>query len=511
MPTAETHFIPFMVNRFGMEPGLENRSRMDEFYRLLTRTAFFLEMESMGISLARKELDEIDDRSSWAAVLEFLLRRYAPQSASGADHLFGDKTPGYLLHLPLLKTIFPKARFLHIIRDPRDYALSVRKAWGKSIYRAADNWVRCIDRCREDAQPLDGDYLEIRFESLLEEPETTLRSVCGFIDCVFSSEMLTLERPAENLGDAKDEVAILRTNQEKIQGSVQYQGDPAHRGDRVPAYAHLFLPCVGGSRPTLPRSLVETMRQGVGRVLLRTFSCPGQRAGGGGALFCAPSPEGQLAQLMSMSRTITRNGLAQRETKGAMGADSQAKRIHVIFTGTDPETNSGGIGVVLKGYFRALEIAEIPFSSVPTYHPRQFGGKTLKFFFALPRLAAAILSGQWQGRIPVVYSHAGAGVSLLRESVVLLFSRSFGARTVLHIHAPAIDGYLNSVVKRGLLKLCLSIPGMVVVLTPWWKDRLQSAGIGSPIRVVANPLLPELELVALEQGPRQGSRTRKGA
>jgi glycosyltransferase involved in cell wall biosynthesis len=207
---------------------------------------------------------------------------------------------------------------------------------------------------------------------------------------------------------------------------------------------------------------------------------------------------------MSMSRIISRNGLVQRETKGAMGADSQAKRIHVIFTGTDPETNSGGIGVVLKGYFRALEIAEIPFSSVPTYHPRQFGGKTLKFFFALPRLAASILSGRWQGRNPVVYSHAGAGVSLLRESVVLLFSRVIGARTVLHIHAPAIDGYLNGVVKRGLLKLCLSIPGMVVVLTPWWKDRLQSAGIGSPIRVVANPLLPELELIALEQGPRTG-------
>jgi hypothetical protein len=219
MPTAETHFIPFMVNRFGMEPGLEKRSRMDEFYRLLTRTAFFLEMESMGISLARKELDEIGERSSWAAVLEFLLRRYAPQSASGADHLFGDKTPGYLLHLPLLKTIFPKARFLHIIRDPRDYALSVRKAWGKSIYRAADSWVRCIDRCREDAQPLDGEYLEIRFESLLEEPETILRSVCVFIDCVFSSEMLTLERPAENLGDAKDEVAILRTNRRKFKAA----------------------------------------------------------------------------------------------------------------------------------------------------------------------------------------------------------------------------------------------------------------------------------------------------
>ena len=37
---------------------------------------------------------------------------------------WGDKTPMYMRHLPLLDRLFPTAQYVHLIRDGRDAALS---------------------------------------------------------------------------------------------------------------------------------------------------------------------------------------------------------------------------------------------------------------------------------------------------------------------------------------------------------------------------------------------------
>ena len=57
---------------------------------------------------------------SW--ILNIMLRNAkAPQNDILA---LGDKTPGHSFHLPTLKQLFPGARFLHILRDGRDVAVS---------------------------------------------------------------------------------------------------------------------------------------------------------------------------------------------------------------------------------------------------------------------------------------------------------------------------------------------------------------------------------------------------
>ena len=85
--------------------------------------------------------------------------------------IWGDKTPNYLLYLPLLKTLFPKAKFVHIIRDVRDYCLSINAAWQKNPYRAAQRWHDSIKKCRKDGKTLpQGDYMEINYEALIDDP-----------------------------------------------------------------------------------------------------------------------------------------------------------------------------------------------------------------------------------------------------------------------------------------------------------------------------------------------------
>jgi glycosyltransferase involved in cell wall biosynthesis len=147
------------------------------------------------------------------------------------------------------------------------------------------------------------------------------------------------------------------------------------------------------------------------------------------------------------------------------------KPSHVIFTGTDPETSSGGIGFVMRGYFEALTSIGLPFESIPTYHPSAPGGKSLLWLRALPKILGAIRNAHNSGKQPIIYSHAGAGISLFRESCLLHICKLIGGKTILHIHAPQVDSYLQSWYKRLLFKASLLPARIVVVLTPWWQKR----------------------------------------
>jgi hypothetical protein len=115
---------------------------------------------------------------------------------------YAEKTPINVLHIPLLARTFSEARFVHVIRDGRDVALSYLDAdFGSgSIPEAALYWRRFVRKgMRSGARLLPDRYLEVRYEHLVAEPETVLRSVCEFLDLGFHPVMLRYHERADDL------------------------------------------------------------------------------------------------------------------------------------------------------------------------------------------------------------------------------------------------------------------------------------------------------------------------
>src|SRR4051812_10983979 len=109
---------------------------------------------------------------------------------------WGDKTPHYCFELDTIRRALPEARFVHIIRDGRDVALSLREMWfspGWRIEAQASSWLKCVSAARR-AGRRQPDYLEVRYEDLILNPRETLRRVCTHIDLAFDEEMLCYYR-----------------------------------------------------------------------------------------------------------------------------------------------------------------------------------------------------------------------------------------------------------------------------------------------------------------------------
>jgi len=177
------------------------------------------------------------------------------------------------------------------------------------------------------------------------------------------------------------------------------------------------------------------------------------------------------------------------------------KTYKVILTGTDPKSKKGGIGFALPGYISSLENTEIKTVSIPTYSPSSFTGKHFLFLKAFPKIYQLIKASKKDGKGCIIYSHAGAGISLFREGIITIFSKIFGAKTIMQIHSPETNDYLNSCYKKTFFKLALIGVDHIFVLTPWWEKTYLKMGIKKPLDCIPNPLPSNWEKRAHESTP----------
>lgn len=104
----------------------------------------------------------------------------------------------------LLPKLWPGARYLHLVRDPRDVSRScIGMGWAGNVWYGADIWVQAESRWKRLAESLlPTDWLEIRFEELVNNTKNVLSEVCGFLELEYSDSML--EYPNQSTYEAPD-------------------------------------------------------------------------------------------------------------------------------------------------------------------------------------------------------------------------------------------------------------------------------------------------------------------
>ncbi len=194
---AETHFVPPLIELAEQGAGAE---------RLLGEITGARGFDELGIDPAT--LAERVEALERPTATEVLRAFYRLAAESRGKPRWGDKTPGYVRRMRPIAAALPEARFVHLIRDGRDVALSRRMRGmgaGKPIAETAELWRRRIEGARKQARRLRGRYLELRYEDLVADPEAGLRRICALIELDFDPAMLshaaTASERLEQLGD----------------------------------------------------------------------------------------------------------------------------------------------------------------------------------------------------------------------------------------------------------------------------------------------------------------------
>jgi len=97
---------------------------------------------------------------------------------------WGDKTPHYLGDFEKIYDLFPNAKYIYIVRDGRDVALSLlEKEWGpNNIYSCAIYWKRLNKRRGLfNRLEVNGQLLILRYEDLLDYTDEYVRKIYSFL------------------------------------------------------------------------------------------------------------------------------------------------------------------------------------------------------------------------------------------------------------------------------------------------------------------------------------------
>lgn len=120
-----------------------------------------------------------------AALLAPMLQDLQP------GQIFLEKTPGHALFIPEIVQLLPAAKIIHLLRDPRDVVaslLAASKGWGKNwaprrAKHAARLWCEHTRQAQAAGKRLPpGQFLEVSYEALLENPSAGLVSIARFLN-----------------------------------------------------------------------------------------------------------------------------------------------------------------------------------------------------------------------------------------------------------------------------------------------------------------------------------------
>ena len=186
----ESYFVPQLADRHRGRIDVDELA--DDLRRLPTLREWHVSAESVRSRLRPgMELGE-----AVAAV-------YEAYAGGRGKTRWGDKTPMYMQHLPLLERLFPAARYVHIVRDGRDAALSflsmprgiVTEGWGHPRTAAgfACQWSNEVRAAQALGRRAGERYLEFRYEELVADAGAVVERICAFAGLGYEPAMLAYE------------------------------------------------------------------------------------------------------------------------------------------------------------------------------------------------------------------------------------------------------------------------------------------------------------------------------
>ncbi|MFO8100162.1 MAG: sulfotransferase [Salinibacter sp.] len=198
IPDEINYFYGFTGAEYSYEnwatPGLsrsEYASFVDRF--LSTNEAVVPELD---LTAVRAEI--LDGPHDLRRPYQVLLEQWARLRGKSR---WGEKTPGNIYHANILTEMFPDARFIHVVRDPRGGVASMQRVsfFGNDVAFNALNRHKIMTHGRAwlaESVPA-PQQIEIRYEDLVADPQGTLQSICGFIGAPYEPSMLRFHRNAD--------------------------------------------------------------------------------------------------------------------------------------------------------------------------------------------------------------------------------------------------------------------------------------------------------------------------
>lgn len=148
------------------------------------------------------------------AIRAFAATLYGNALACSGKRYFLDKTPRYFFIIPDLQRLFPKARFVFLLRNPLAVLSSLLKTYVKEDWPALSffrhDLLRAPSLIKAGIDMLGEHAIVVRYEDFVSDPESQVARLCDRLGLAFEPAMLEYARTAPPKGRLNDPVGVHR-------------------------------------------------------------------------------------------------------------------------------------------------------------------------------------------------------------------------------------------------------------------------------------------------------------
>lgn len=130
-----------------------------------------------------------------------------------------DQTPRNVFYIAEILELYPEAKIINMIRDPRDVLLSQKRKWKRRFLGGSDLPIKEMLRDWINYHPITISHIwctainaaekflhhdrvtSIYFEELLRHPDTTVKHLCDFVGITYTDEMLQVPQVGSSVAE----------------------------------------------------------------------------------------------------------------------------------------------------------------------------------------------------------------------------------------------------------------------------------------------------------------------
>lgn len=141
-----------------------------------------------------------------------------------------EKTPQHLFYIDLLSQIFPKALFIHIVRDPRDAFLSGHEnkniPQAKNVSKYVKYWKACVNKAIEFSELESERIMNLRYEDFVIDVDGNIENIGRFLNEQRSTDIKSVVDPRGKLAKFRklnqpiDSSSVARWKKSKLKNDL---------------------------------------------------------------------------------------------------------------------------------------------------------------------------------------------------------------------------------------------------------------------------------------------------
>lgn len=138
----------------------------------------------------RPTVEDVVARSTERSVIGVYAAVHEALLAHVGKARWGCKSTFMVHAIPAVRRCYPNAKFLWLYRDPRDVAASARTSVFATFHPALTAKLWTDEQAAALAAKPNGNVLRVQYETLVNEPEASVRRICDFLGETFEPAML---------------------------------------------------------------------------------------------------------------------------------------------------------------------------------------------------------------------------------------------------------------------------------------------------------------------------------